>query len=265
MAPVPAGADRVHDLDWCTHVTTYDAIGTGYATTRRPDPRLAARLHAALAGSESVVNVGAGAGSYEPTSTVLAVEPSGVMIAQRPPGSAPVVRAVAEQLPLRRSAVDAAMAVLTVHHWHDVESGLAELTRVARRRVVILTWDPAVTSQFWLFADYLPEAAAFDQAHSVPLAVLTASLPGARVEPLPIPADCTDGFAAAFWRRPQMYLQPDVRAGISVLARLGEAALTEGLAALARDLETGAWAARHRHLLALPELDVGYRLVVADV
>jgi SAM-dependent methyltransferase len=166
----------------------------------------------------SVANVGAGAGSYEPVATVVAVEPSSVMIGQRPAGSAPCVRGVAEALPLGDGTVDAALAVLTVHHWSDVGAGVAELRRVARRRIVILTWDQEILRDFRLVRDYLPAAAAVSAGHEVPIARLVELLPGARVEPVPVPHDRTDGFGAAYWRRPEAYLDHRVRAGISMLA-----------------------------------------------
>ncbi|GHH11719.1 methyltransferase domain-containing protein [Streptomyces lanatus] len=243
----------------------YDTIGTTYGRTRRPDARIAARIHAALGDAVDVINVGAGTGSYEPPRTVLAVEPSQVMVDQRPPGSAPAVRAVAERLPLRDDAADAVMALLTVHHWSDLAAGIGELRRVARRRVVVLTWDQEVfREQFWLVREYLPEAAAFDDTRAVPTDRLAALLGGARLEPVHIPHDCTDGFGAAYWRRPHAYLDPQVRAGISMLAQTGDDALAPGLAALADDLATGRWHDRHAGLLALDAIDVGYRLLVTD-
>lgn len=245
-------------------MAVYDTLGATYTATRREDPRIAARLHTALAGMASVVNVGAGAGGYEPPATAVAVEPSATMLAQRPPGSAPAVRAVAEALPLADDSVDAALAVLTIHHWTDLDAGLAELLRVARRRVVILTWDQAVCREFWLLRDYLPEAIAIDDARAVPIDALTARL-DARAEPVPVPHDCADGFLAAFWRRPAAYLDPAVRAGASGLAQTGEAALRPGLARLRADLDSGAWHDAHADLLDLDELDVGYRLVVAEL
>ncbi|MEU5979376.1 methyltransferase domain-containing protein [Streptomyces sp. NPDC047315] len=247
-------------------MATYNTIGSAYARTRRPDPRIAARIRTALGDAVDVVDVGAGTGSYEPPGTVLAVEPSRVMIDQRRPGSAPAVRAVAERLPLRDGAADAAMAVLTVHHWTDPAAGIAELRRVARRRVVVLTWDQRVfRERWWLVRDYLPEAAAFDDGRAVDVDHLADLLGGARCEPVPVPHDCTDGFAAAYWRRPYAYLDPQVRAGISLLAQTGEAVIAPGLARLADDLETGRWHARHGGLLALKEADFGYRLLVADL
>jgi SAM-dependent methyltransferase len=244
-------------------MTVYDRIGRSYRTTRRADPRIATQVAAALAGTTSVVNVGAGTGSYEPAGTVVAVEPSSTMIAQRPAGAAPCVRGVAEALPLRDGAVDAALAVLTVHHWTDVEAGIAELRRVARRRIVILTWDQSVFGEFWLVREYLPAAAAVSGSHAVPVGRLVELLPGARVEPVPVPHDCTDGFGAAFWRRPAAYLDPGVRAGISMLAQADPRELVDGLSALAADLDSGAWHERHRELTTLDRLDAGYRLIVS--
>jgi SAM-dependent methyltransferase len=243
----------------------YDTIGATYTSTRRPDPRIAARIHTALGDAETVINIGAGTGSYEPSRTVLAVEPSAVMIAQRPAGSAPAVQAAAESMPLRDDAADAVMALLTVHHWTDLEAGIAEMRRIARRRVVVLSWDQSVTRESWLLSEYLPEAAAFDDARAIPLDRLAGLLGATKVEPVPIPHDCTDGFAVAYWRRPEAYLDPVVRAGISMLAQTGEEAIAPGLSRLADDLSTGRWHDRHADLLALDETDVGYRLLVAEL
>lgn len=246
-------------------MAVYDALGATYARTRQADPRIAARIHAALGDATGVVNVGAGSGSYEPARTVLAVEPSQVMIAQRPPGAAPAVQGVAEHLPLRDDSADVVMALLTVHHWADPTAGIAELRRVARRRVVILTWDQAVfRERFWLVRDYLPEAAAFDDTRAVPTDRLLDLLGGGRQEPVRIPHDCADGFGAAFWRRPHAYLDPRVRAGISMLAQTGDDALAPGLTRLASDLATGRWHSRYPELLTLESIDVGYRLLVTD-
>lgn len=246
-------------------MATYDTLGTTYARTRRPDPRIAAQIHTALGNITDVINIGAGTGSYEPPRTALAVEPSQVMLAQRPPGSAPAVQAVAEHLPLRDDAADAVMALLTVHHWTDPAAGIAELRRVARRRIVVLTWDQRVfRERFWLVREYLPEAAAFDDTRAVPTDQLAELLGGARQEPVPVPHNCADGFAAAYWRRPHAYLDPRVRAGISLLTQPGETALAAGLARLADHLTTGRWHARHAELLTRDTFDVGYRLLVAD-
>ncbi len=246
-------------------MTIYDTIGATYTSTRRPDPRIAAQIHAALGDVRTVVNVGAGTGSYEPEQTLLAVEPSAVMISQRPAGAAPVVRGVAEALPLADGSADAVMALLTVHHWTDLEAGIAELRRVARRRIVLLTWDQSVTRELWLLRDYLPEAAAFDDDRAVPVDRLAELLGAQKVEPVPVPHDCTDGFGAAFWRRPEAYLDPVVRAGMSILAQTGEDVIAPGLARLAEDLSSGAWQERYAELLALDTADVGYRLLIADL
>ncbi|MFD5552516.1 class I SAM-dependent methyltransferase [Streptomyces sp. NPDC127068] len=246
-------------------MATYNSIGVTYADTRRPDPRIAARIHQALGDAATVINVGAGAGSYEPSHTVLAVEPSSVMIAQRPAGSARALEASAESIPVPDDSADAAMAVLTVHHWSDLEAGIAELRRIARQRIVILTFDHDVSRGFWLSQEYLPEAAAVDEVRAVAVDHLVTLLGGARVETVPVPHDCTDGFLAAFWRRPEAYLDPQVRAGMSMLAQTRDEVLQPGLARLAEDLSSGRWHERHAELLDREELDVGYRLLVAEL
>jgi SAM-dependent methyltransferase len=239
----------------------YDEIGRTYASTRRPDPRIDAAVRAALGDARTVVNVGAGAGSYEPPQTVLAVEPSAEMIAQRPQGAAPAVQAAAEHLPLPDGAYDAALAILTIHHWTDPPLGVSELRRVAGR-VVIVTWDPDYAEAFWLVRDYLPESAAFDRGRMPPIAQVRGWMGGAEVTPLPVPHDCVDGFFGAFWRRPEAYLDPRVRAGISNLAQLG-APVDRAVAALRADLASGAWHERNGELLRLEELDLGYRLLAS--
>ncbi len=240
----------------------YDTIGVGYNAHRRPDPRIGAAITHALGSAASVVNVGAGAGSYEPTDRpVVAVEPSAAMTRQRPPGSAPVVQASATDLPFRDDAFDAALAILTVHHWPDRARGLAELGRVARERVVILTWDPASTG-FWLGESYFPTLVAIDRQIFPRLAELRRILGSIEAHPLPIPHDCVDGFLGAYWRRPHAYLDAAVRGAISPFRKFG--GVETGLARLRNDLEDGTWARRYRHLSTRAELDLGYRLVVAQ-
>ena len=240
----------------------YDAIGEGYARVRNPDPRIADQIRRALGDARSVVNVGAGTGSYEPSDMeVVAVEPSARMIAQRPAGSARVVQARAEQLPFPDESFDAALAVLTVHHWDDWRAGVAEMKRLARHRVVVLTWDPEAAAQFWL-NEYLPEMARVDADRFVPFDVFRAEMGRCRVVPVSIPHDCTDGFFAAYWRRPRAYLSAEVRSGISSFSL--DVDTTAGLARLAADLDDGQWAKRWGHLCDEDSLDVGYRLVVAD-
>ena len=241
----------------------YDRIGIGYADLRVPDQRIARQLHAALVGATSVVNVGAGTGSYEPHVDVVAVEPSRKMLSQRPESSAPAVQAIAEALPFRDGCFDAALAILTTHHWGDLERGLSELRRVSRSQV-ILTWDQAFTAEnFWLLTDYLPEAAERERDLDALDAILEL-WPDAEVQTVPIPWDCTDGFFAAFWRRPEAYLVPAVRAAISGLALMPQDLVDSAIARLAADLESGAWAEKHAVLLGRPEQDCGYRLVIRD-
>lgn len=244
----------------------YDGIGRSYRRTRQADPRIASAIWEALGDVDSVVNIGAGTGAYEPSQTMLAVEPSQVMLDQRPAGAAPAVQAVAEALPLADRAVDAALAVLTVHHWSDVAAGIAEMRRVARRRAVFFTWWPERVADFWLLRDYLPAAAETDAGLAVRLEELTRLMgDGARIRPVPVPHDCVDGFAAAFWRRPQAYLDPDIRAGMSVFATTEPAAIRDGLARLEADVSSGAWHRTHAGLLQLDALDVGYCTVSVDL
>jgi len=245
-------------------VSRYDTLGRTYARTRATDPSIAATIWAALGDARTVVNVGAGTGSYEPPDRELtAVEPSEVMIAQRPPDAAPAVQASAEALPFEDSSFDAAMAVLTLHHWSEWRRGAAELLRVARDRVVVLSFDPAFAGHLWVSRDYFPELIDDDVRLFPSLAAQAAALGGARVTAVPIAHDCRDGFYGAHWRRPEAYLDPEVRAGISTMAKRHEADLAPGLERLRADLESGAWARRHADLLALDELDLGYRLLVS--
>ncbi len=238
----------------------YDDIGGGYASTRVPDPRIAARIHAALGDARRVVNVGAGAGSYEPTDRdVVAVEPSPVMLSQRAVGAAPAVLGVAEALPFPDRSFDAAMAVLTMHHWSDQRAGIAELRRVAPR-LVVLTFDTDVLP--WIASDYLPAMIGQD-AFVFPPITEVASCVGADVEVVAVPHDCTDGFVGAYWARPELYLDPRRRAGMSAVRKLDPALVEAGIDRLRDDLASGAWDARWGHLRDLPELDLGYRLLVS--
>lgn len=242
----------------------YDRIGRVYSRHRRPDPRIARSIRQALGYARTVINVGAGAGSYEPDDReVVAVEPSAVMIRQRRSGSVSVVQACAEALPFPERAFEAAMAILTVHHWPDRVTGFAEMNRVARRRMV-LCFDPEIHNQFWLLRDYLPAAADLECSRAPRLDEVVESLGATRVEVVPVPHDCVDGFGWAYWRRPDAYLDPDVRSCISMLAQLDETQLDAGLEQLAEDLSSGRWARRYAHLLERESIDGGFRLVVAD-
>jgi SAM-dependent methyltransferase len=241
----------------------YDTIGTTYTATRRTEPRIAARLWAALGDAQTVLNVGAGTGSYEPSDReVVAVEPSAVMRAQRPPGAARCVAADAESLPFPDQSFDAAMAFATVHHWRDPIAGLREMQRVARRMVVFTcdTSEQSWRSRFWLTRDYLPEVA----ASRIGLATQLAAAIGARMEPMPVPWDCVDGFFEAYWRRPDAYLDERVRRGISVWARVGPEVERRAVRALRGDLASGRWADRNRDLLELESAELGLRLLVAE-
>lgn len=241
-------------------MTTYEVLGQGYAGQRRPDPRLAAAIGAAVGSTGSVLNVGAGTGSYEPAGAgVVALEPSRRMLGQRTRRDN-AVEGVVEALPFPDDAFDVVLGVLTLHHWTDIARGLEECRRVARERVVLLTWDPEDPG-FWLTQDYFPVVLELDRSIFPTMAELGESLPGARVERLPLPADCVDGFLCAYWRRPEAYLIPEVRRSMSTLMRIGP--LEPGVERLRVDLESGAWRRRHGHLLDLEELELGYRLVTA--
>src|SRR5688572_22770297 len=240
----------------------YDTIGAAYTATRRTEPRIAARIWAALGDARTVLNVGAGTGSYEPSGRdVTAVEPSALMRAQRPVGASPCVAAFAERLPFEDQSFDAAMAFATVHHWQDPIAGLREMRRVARRVVVFTcdTTDRNWRRRFWLTRDYLPEVA----ASRVGLATKLARAIGARMEPVLIPWDCADGFFEAYWRRPEAYLDESVRRGISVWTRVGPDAEQRAVRSLRDDLASGRWAERNSDLVGLEAAELGLRLLIA--
>jgi SAM-dependent methyltransferase len=239
----------------------YDDIGVTYTVTRRTEPRIAAQVWHALGDAATVVNVGAGTGSYEPPDRqVLAVEPSAVMRSQRPTGAAPCIGATAESLPIKDQSFDAAMAIATVHHWQDPIAGLREMRRAARR-VVVFTFDLDCLGQFWLTRDYLPEL--LDGLGGHPSLTEQARAIGAHIEPVLIPWDCVDGFFEAFWRRPEAYLDENVRRGISVWAKLGPVIEARAVRMLRYDLGSGHWAERNRDLLDLEAADLGLRLLIA--
>ncbi|MEL6105402.1 MAG: class I SAM-dependent methyltransferase [Planctomycetota bacterium] len=241
----------------------YDTIGQHYSQTRREDPQIGARIHGALGNAKSVLNVGAGTGSYEPTDRhVLAIEPSDVMAAQRPFDRVPAIRASATSLPLRDAAVDAAMAILTLHHWDDRERGVHELLRVTRDRIVILTYDPDVSTRWWLITDYAPEIGEFDIAGFPPMDDLIRWLgEGAEIQTVPIPRDCRDWMSGSFWAHPERVLNADARAATSAFARLQESVVDRIVGDLSEDLDSGAWDKRYGSLRGLEAYDTGLRLV----
>ena len=237
----------------------YDIIGINYAELRKPDQRIARIIERALGSAQTVLNVGAGTGSYEPTDRfVIAVEPSREMIRKRSPAAAEAIQASADNLPFDDKSFDASMAILTIHHWPDKAAGLREMRRVTRGRIVLVTFDPS--QRPWL-TDYLPELAALDEAQMPTMSDYERWLGSVQITPVLVPHDCSDGFQYAYWRRPAAYLDARIRSGISSFWAIGNA--EAGLQNLRRDLETGAWERRYAELLTLDEYDAGYRLVVA--
>lgn len=244
----------------------YDRMGIDYSEIRRADPRFEAAVWRALGDAKSVLNVGAGAGSYEPRDReVLAVEPSPVMIAQRPADAAPGIQGVAEALPLQDKSVDTTMGVFTMQHWDDVDQGLAEVLRVTRDRIVLPTLDLDVTAEMWLCRDYLPEIVEHGRQTFPSIEHLEAVLPSPQIEPVPVPSDCTDGFCVALWSRPEAHLDPRVRRASSIWHLLPASVVDSALDRLRRDLESGEWGRRYGQLRAQASLDVGLRLVRAEL
>lgn len=240
----------------------YDLIGVGYGSKRRPDPRLNAAIHEAIGSASTILNVGAGTGSYEPSDRpVVALEPSGVMLAQHTGRWR--VRGRAEHLPFDDGAFDVALAILTVHHWEDLDAGLAELRRVARRQV-LFTWNPDHQRKLWITTDYVPAIDDLETSRFTSLTSIVDALGAHTVEKFEIPHDFTDGFQAAFWRRPEMYLDPEVRAASSTFASLPPGLVMPGIERLRRDLQTGKWHETYGELLALERADFGHRIVIAD-
>jgi SAM-dependent methyltransferase len=242
----------------------YERHGRTYARHRQADPRIAARIHEALGDARTVLNVGAGAGSYEPCDRwVLAVEPSATMRAQRPAGAAPAIDARAEALPLDDGAVDAAMACVTIHHWESSEAGLAELRRVARGPVVVFTFELDHLPAWQL--EYLREGVAKERPRFPAIDDIAAALGGrTRVEQIPTPGDCTDGFFEAFWRRPEALLDPEVRGAQSVWALLEPGVEQRIVERLIRALDSGSWDAEHGYLREQQELQGALRLVISE-
>lgn len=241
----------------------YSIVGQNYSNLRKPDPKIAALIDAELERVKTVVNIGAGTGSYEPKDKqVTAVEPSETMIVQRKNNeNITVYRANAENLPFRSNSFDAALAILTIHHWNDWKKGLEEALRVAKSKVVIFTWI-GMPKDFWLF-NYFPEIEHIDKALFPTLEQFSSVLGDIEVTDIPIPANCTDGFLCAYWARPAFYLDARIRSAISTFSRIQD--VNRGVLRLAEDLECGKWKKRYGHILEQQEVDFGYRLVVSEV
>ena len=242
----------------------YGVIGSGYSGYRRPDPRIAAAVAGALGGARTVVNVGAGAGSYEPAGVVVtAVEPSAVMRGQRPAGLPAAVDATAEHLPFPDGHFDAAMTTFSVHQWSDTAAGLREMRRVTRGPVVVVTCDPDLVRDFWLY-EYAPLVLDTEARRYPAVGAITAALGGeATVTPVPIPADCTDGFNEAYYARPEMLLDPGARQACSAWSFVPDEVRGQYADRLRRALESGAWDERHGALRNRPHYDGSLVLVRA--
>ena len=262
-----SAADRIgldRTADGSAGDADYSSIGRGYSSYRQPDPRIAGRIVEALGEARTVLNVGAGAGSYEPTDrAVTAVEPSAAMRAQRPANLSTAIDAIAQSLPFADDAFDASMATFTVHQWPDLAAGLNELRRVTSGPVVILTCDPRALERFWL-NDYAPEVISIEASRYPELHLIADELGGAvEVNPVPIPLDCTDGFGEAYYGRPEALLDPGARLANSAWSFVGPVVEARFDRTLRADLENGAWDAKQAALRTLPEFDGSLRLIVA--
>lgn len=244
----------------------YEDLGINYSDFRRADPCIEARIWAALGDARSVVNVGAGTGSYEPRDReLIAVEPSLLMISKRPPDAAPARQSVAEALPLDDKSVDAAMGTLTIHHWNDLDAGIAEMRRVARKRIVLLTIDAEKNSEIWTLSEYFPAAAQAEREKMPAMSAVEAILPKATIEVVPTPSRCRDEFTSALWDRPELFLEPSVLRASSLWHQLSSELISQGQKRLRADLASGRWDEKHGHLRTLPELDIGLRLICEEL
>jgi SAM-dependent methyltransferase len=239
-------------------IVKYDPLAFDYREHRKPDASFAAKIDAHAAGAKSIINVGAGTGSYEPRNcNVIALEPSVKMILNRPKDAAKAIQGLAEHIPFQRNEFDIAMGILTIHHWQNLRMGLSEMKRVARQKIVLFTWVDE-SPPYWM-EDYFPEMRAIDRRIFPTLAELESHLGKIEVEPVEIPGDCTDGFMCAYWKRPEAYLDSGVRAAISTFSRMKNT--ESGLSKLHADIESGLWRRTYGHLLDKFSLDLGYRLV----
>ena len=242
----------------------YGRIGAPYARFRQPDPRIARQILDALGDARTVLNVGAGAGSYEPTDrAVTAVEPSAAMRAQRPAHLAPAIDATAETLPFPDASFDAAMSTLSIHQWGDLAAGLRQMRRVTRGPVVLLTCDPDAMQSFWLH-HYCLEVTAVEAARFPPIAKVVELLGGdVEIHPVPVPLDCMDLFNEAYYGRPEGLLTDEARLSCSSWSFLAPEVVTRFRMELSQDLASGEWDRRFGHYRSLPALDGPLRLVVS--
>ena len=242
----------------------YETIGVGYSVGRRPDPRWQEAIDSVIGNAKRVINIGAGTGSYEPSDrAVIAVEPSKLMVGQRPKTAAPVVMAAAENVPIASGWADLTMTLLSLHHWTDWRAGISEMRRLASRRLV-LTYDPELHASFWLLRDYLPEVAASERTRTPRVEDIAEALGGdVEIIALEVPWDCVDGVLPAHWRRPAAYLDPQVRAHCSGLAQADQRVVERAVKELTKDLDSGAWEQRNKDLVELNSFDAGFRLVAS--
>lgn len=244
----------------------YERCASSYALQRKPDARIAEAIDRALGPARTVVNVGAGTGSYEPADRmVVAIEPSAAMRSERPAHLPPAIDATAEDLPLEDGCVDAAMAISTIHHWSDPTAGLREMRRVSRGAVVILTFDIDALASYWMISDYVPEALADDRERFPTVDEVLDTLGGGVVEKIPVPRDCSDGFFEAHFAHPEAYLDPAVRAAQSVWPRLPAGVEQRAIDALRADLQSGAWDERHGEIRSMPAYEGALRLIVSNL
>lgn len=240
----------------------YNQLADEYNKYRKPDPHIAGKIWKHIKGYMRVLNVGAGLGSYEPENCeVVAIEPSREMIATRKSSTTRVLQGYAEELPFEDGEFDVSMAVLTLHHWSNIQVGLSEMSRVTKDKVILLTW-VGHSENFWL-EDYLPEIKRVDENLFPSLSELENYLGGISVENVEIPYDCTDGFMCAYWRRPDSYLNSGIRKAISTFSRIPD--ISTRLVSLRNDIANGAWKEKYGHLLSKEFLDLGYRLVIHQI
>ena len=243
----------------------YEHGGQKYSGQRKTDPRIAEYVHRALGNAKTVLNVGAGAGSYEPEDRyVIALEPSASMRSQRMNnGRTPAVIGFADTIPFDDNAFDASMALVTVHHWPDLDKGLKEMRRVTKDAVVIMTFDPDALNEFWN-VHYFPELIEVERQRYPSVDSLIKSLGGnCEVQKIPVPFDCTDGFQEAYYGRPEAFLEKDVRMSQSAWGFLPAGLEEQYVQALANDLASGEWDRKYGHYRKEPDFTCALRLIIS--